>query len=171
MAKKLAKSEKRVIIAKDVLKWLRAPQPNNITVAGGTYFSLVLAQASSDDARDSISTGISNCVVCALGACFLSHIRVFDEVRSSEISESPGRRFFADRLLIESKMPYFSIEQMRLIEAVFEGLEQKFRTARPAHLAIMAFHKNTTKNGAQKTRERLIAIMKNIIKNDGKFKP
>lgn len=168
---KLTKAELRVEIAKDVLKNLKTLQ----VLARNTYVrSADLDDIDYDKPSQKVARSLQKkgCEVCALGACFLSLVALknkFDFGGAGIVT----RREVTDRL-----RSAFSDAQMDLIERAFE-----WRGNWPAHpygdegdrlntFACKYPHEDTcdgyiTSNGTT----RLRAIMKNIIKNNGTFKP
>jgi hypothetical protein len=144
----------RVAIAQDVLQhlhqfntdsknhreYVRLQQLDNLPLHGNAQKHI-----------DQISQG---CEVCALGACFLSYIRLFNEVDINEICF--GVRAGQVRAALTR---HFPADELRLIEDSFEGWSKPDNPSRQFYLK----HPDS--------RERLEAIMRNIIDNNGDFKP
>jgi hypothetical protein len=155
---RLTKAQKRVAIAKDVLKQLKA-----LNVVKGTYLrNYGLQLPRNDQAKQHINQISRGCEVCALGACFLSHIRLFNEVDVGTLAGRCGETVncvFAGSDLIDAELhKYFTYDQLLLIEAAFEGWTGEGYEARDFY------------DKHPDPKERLQAIMQNIVKNNGEFK-
>lgn len=122
----------RVMIAEDVLEQIGAQQ---LIPTNGTYAAR--------------SNWNSSCNVCALGALAVS---VMD-------GEALG---IGPREMRSGLSPYFSADELELIEALFEGwkLEPDDRDT------ILHCYRWQTDG----PRDRLIAIMENIVENDGELR-
>lgn len=175
MKKKLTKAEMRIAIAKDVIAQIKAKKYNPIqgtwvkSVGGQEYDDWLLTASCEVDVRD-YTKNMKACYVCALGSLFVSAVNkynnvygTYDSVSTFEVFSSIGTG--------ENKSPllrYFSSSQLQLIEFTFEGGMGAFyfydnsSTVERAY----AFHEQYPDD-----KDRLIAIMKNIIKNKGIFKP
>lgn len=164
----MAKAQKRVAIAKDVLAYLRAGKIK--TDVPGYLNDVDLRNG--EQVRDSLQATDRACQACAIGACFVAaNLRADDlEVRAlcRNGSWDDGMRDYLAR--------WFSRGQLCLIEAAFEcdaetAADQGVgdRLARRAEDFGLA-HGNRCKNRTRRTR-RMRAIMQNIIDNGGTFKP
>lgn len=193
---------KCVAVAQDVVAHL-----NLLNVARGTYCEGNMPSPSNTDdfvtydGNDQASLYIDgmskNCRVCAVGACFLSYIRVYNKVPLNQFigiygtSIDSGESFsleYTDMARILHDI--FSSPQLQLIEAAFEqsaindncvaNNENDYDTGDTFYYD----HDEDTKvtleemNAAEKfgnkydvADERLKAIMKNIVANDGEFIP
>lgn len=191
-------AEKRVLIAKDALRLIRGkkikvkqgaflsiPRAGAASISSGFGYGLdvfgeptrdsevVSSEAFQKDLkRDEI---LENCQVCALGAILVSTCRLFNKFK-------PGVRTYLARPhnvdvdfdqdaggsgnMWAYLRKYFPVANMRLIEYTFEGGHGAFGTddipARTTEKADALFEKHDAEN-------RLVAILKNIIKNDGLF--
>jgi hypothetical protein len=154
---------KCVAIAKDVLERL-----DYLNVYKGHYLALNqdVLLPEEGNAQDLLPQLEQNCQVCALGACFLSHIRLYDEVDIGEVNWYGGS--LSHRRTIISKLKkYFGESQLDMIETAFEGYvprekEINFETLMGIHRFWRKFDNYT---------ERLRAIMENIVSNNGEFNP
>jgi len=184
------KKELRIKVAKDVLKSL-----NLYKVASGEVFvrnnnidlnpylkkrnSKLIAQRLKKD-----------CEVCALGACFLSLVKLDNKFNFFDGYDSyddipngfmPDAKPFFRRL-----KNIFSVSQLILIESSFELGEGFFNEvtyvdwlARDSGISAVVLEKNSKSipdavafgGQFENDSERLAAIMKNIIKNEGRFIP
>ncbi len=151
-----------VEIAKDVLKHI-----GHFKVADKTGY--VLGEY---EAGDSVLECTKSCTVCALGAMFLTHLDNTDSLKVTPTGWFRIESFDVYEQLSE----VFTEEQLGLIEAAFEcdwgcyyddtwDIENGFPEDHPCFKAE-AFGRSYTE-----PRERLVAIMENIIANEGTFKP
>lgn len=177
----LSDSEKRVRIANDVLIQL---DKGKIKARQGSYFDLKIPTEEFRDERDlqdllkSRKKTIKPCTACAMGALFTCHVMETDNFKLGQTRDdcfSPRQpvntisvaRYQMDERLTE----FFELGQLRLIECAFE-MSTTFYTddfwGEPGDEAARA------KEFGERYRwpkQRLRAIMKNIIKNNGKFIP
>lgn len=184
---KLSKTEQRVAIAKDALKWLRSP---NIKAKTGTYVEIIkgLEKLQIGDQLDEKLPEIK-CAVCAKGALFIAHVDMFDNCMIKGEPKSlwsgarkPYRFEFSDEETISERLSkHFSQLQLDMIEAAFE---KKIVEDHTGNLKSDKFDHNydniPTEVGKacikfgrkyRSDKNRLEAILKNIIKNKGEFKP
>lgn len=150
---KLDAAGKRVAIARDVIAQLKA---GKYIATGGQYIG-----SNAFNNGDKVVGKV--CTVCALGALAISltnrvkavSIKTF---RRSATSFGEG----GDRYSITSVLrKYFSIPQLQLIEDIFENWNNY---CGDTALKVEKFMEEYPDEDA-----RLEAIMKNIIRNDGKF--
>ena len=142
--KKMPKAQARVEIAKDVIAAVKAQR---LVPTRGHY--VVFDEPVTGELRQELAN-IKSCQVCALGALMVAKVArtnkcdLFNEISLSR-DETTSH-------LIE----FFSDDELDEIEQAFEGVvvyDQKYWFKYPDD------------------SDRLIAIMKNIIKNNGTFKP
>lgn len=162
------KPEMRVALARDVIKQLKTKQ---LVATHGGYVTGPLknkanrknwADDSSDDLnmRDLIKGEFKedSCYVCAKGALFLAHILRNDKVTLNQ---------FLNAQFVPSKtnplVPAFTPRQLEEIECLYEGFTYLDGT-NAALVKVEAANKQIKGRG----QERLIAIMKLIIRNKGK---
>lgn len=166
----LTKAERRVAIAKDVLKQLRL---NVYQASPGTYVCIrngLKRDALADDQLcDVLSlTAPSRCAVCARGAMFLSAVMKFDNYRVGDCyalgREMSQSLYVGDSDFNEYENHFFSPQQIDLIESAFEGWTRRLPDG---NLDYTSVHFQRAYPDAT---ERLIVIMKNIIANRGIFK-
>jgi hypothetical protein len=180
--KKLTKNQMRVAIAKDVLAqikskkiipqmgvWMEDPKMGSLD---DIVYNSVDNYLDSDDtcrlmpfSAQDYTKKVKNCRVCALGSIFVSSVNLFNGV---EFDNGEEVYDCFENLKTSPLNRYFSPEELELIEGCFEGDDgahsDKLET-RKRGVAI-AF-----KNKYPVVKKRLEAIMHNIIKNDGSFKP
>ncbi len=168
----LGRKERKVFIAEDVLKQLR-----KLNVSENNYFSMnkMLSEYRGKELKDVLPKIRQKCHVCALGACFLSVVSIVDDFKICE--DTVDTCCFSLSLTddswidIESMSGHlkkvFTEREMALIEAAFERMlvQDVFPEADPAVAKAISFGLSYSD-----PKERLRAIMKNIIKNKG-FKP
>jgi hypothetical protein len=173
---KMAKAEMAVAVAKDVLKSLRyIKAKQGYRYVRGSRSAVKLAQNGADSKKTAQELK-KTCNVCALGACLLSTVTLYNKFDFNESLrvDRTGKTILdtdSDRV-VKRLSSVFSREQMALIEMAFE---------RNNHSGAIWDHRvNDTVVGQRaeafgrqhrSPRERLRAIMKNIVKNGGKFVP
>ena len=191
---KSTKAEKRVQIAKDVLEQLKLKR---MTAEKGSYISLneintwnhaIGKKTPSRNFDDTLVNGniqiqdillnAPSCTVCALGAVFTATVERCDKFKVSDLSDAP---LGDDRLYIDSGdmhkylSPYFSRSQLTVIEDAFEGdfIQNDpqgtygYQTTSALRKKAVDFNQDVVSND----NLRLTRIMKNIVKNNGTFKP
>lgn len=149
----------RIAIAKDVLLRLK-----HLNIQSGSYVGgNIWIGKETDNAKKHLSQLTKKCTVCALGACFFSHINLFNGVKMGDIN---GRFEKTTKPLIS----YFDETQIMMIESAFEQINMSdnysfdLRNCDVSQAIIFGKCYKTDKL-------RLQAIMRNIIKNNGTFKP
>jgi hypothetical protein len=153
----------RVAIAKDVLKQLPALNPSK-----GTYVYKPNGNKNlhpNDQAQQHIDQISEDCQVCALGACFLSYIRLFNKITVDEITYIENSIDPAHHTVKNALREHFANEQLALIEAAFEGFRSPADTTAVVKVIEDFYNKHPN------PKKRLKAIMQNIIDNNGEFKP
>jgi len=156
----LTKAEQRVAVAKDVLLQLKK---KNYIAKKGAYVEVKKGRRSLP-VKDNIDKTV--CKVCALGSCLLSIAKfkntiTFNDAErglSSWDSTDPSKRLLTS---------IFTRKQINLMENAFEGVVYFM------HEPFTGTDKKADRFYDQydKDNQRLIAIMENIIKNLGTFKP
>lgn len=155
-------AERRVAVAKDVLKQLDA---RKMLAVAGVYCNFSKPYSEKEDKEPKAFHEFvknASCRVCAIGGLFVSMVRIED-------SFAPGYRaqFRArlNRSVMNTDMrmkleKIFSSDQLRVIEHHFETWNLDIKDSD----SLENFF-----NSSDESRMR--AIMKNIIKNRGTFKP
>lgn len=165
------KVEMRIAIAKDVLKQLAAKK---IKAKQRVYgeFKLKALVKEGDDLQTILKTNLKtkSCDACALGAAMISYVRLYDKVKVGEEVHpddySPKELAMDRPELTLGKV--FPPEQLDLIEAAFEhdgGL---------VYYSVSELELENAKDFGRHFKSsynRLKAIMGNIVKNKGTFKP
>lgn len=168
--------ELAVLVAKDVLQTME-DNPKNFAIESGHYYfkysgSVGLESIVESDkwyklpSQEQANIAKKKCSVCALGACFLSLV----SLKNRFIFESRilGRSSIANRL-----SEIFSFEQMELIESAFEQalmIDNSWENCTSSHTKALENAVNFGRN-YRNPRKRLVAILKNIIQNNGIFDP
>jgi len=171
--KSLSKTEKRVLIARDVIAQVKAekyfPRRGSyikyLTLGGDEYDVTTNSMASLQKHFDEIT-----CNCCALGACLLSATKYknrleFQDVYNLASSQSPW----------DLLKGIFSSKQLNMIEYAFEAErsgtrvgENRFKNYLEEEIQVACIDFGRSYDDPE---DRMIAIMKNIIKNKGEFKP
>jgi hypothetical protein len=182
-----AKAKARIAIARDVLKQIRSGM---FEPTSGVFFRAeakdrrknVLTERDvrdRKDLRDVLPKRLKRCEVCAKGALLMSCITKFDNVpveidMVGSVDKAnamlDGAANYADFGLSN----YFNQQQLDLMESAFEGFRagwfnthfQEPSYMLKAYLAIDRYYR-----GYEDPESRLVAIMKNLIRNKGTFKP
>lgn len=154
----MSRPEKRVAVAKDVLKWIELGKLNPKQM---TYLV--------SDA------GMQSCTACALGATFAClTVKTNDLANQKEAVGAIGSSnhlYWNDDDAMRTKLrEVFTPQQVANIESAFEGDE--FTCDNDTGGYAMPTRKAVEFNaGITDAAERLTRIMKNIIRNGGEFRP
>jgi hypothetical protein len=176
---KMSKMHKRIAIAKDVIAQVKAKK---FKASPGTYCKLKLNKRHKFKTEGEVELqllmedgAINKCNVCAIGSIFASKVSIGNkfkiEVRDvggwgdSELTIDTD---LDDDDMMPSLRGIYTEKELRLIEYVFEGSDiGGFHDSE-----LYEFHKTVQsyKKVYRKAEDRLIAIMENIINNEGIFK-
>ena len=150
----LSKAQMRVKIAKDVLLNLKS---ENVKVTKETYvwFEDNMPHEVCE-LQPYLKEKNPACHVCALGAMLLSRIRCFDNFKRVDMS---SEKYISGAQTKHGLYKYFDADQICLIEAFFEQWRSYFK---PSEQDLM--------DKFPDPKERLIFIMKHIIRHKGTFK-
>ena len=169
---------KSVAIAKDALKSIRV-----LKITPGTYVEFdsdkirkyLPEDPSGKELQPFLPKIKKNCVVCALGACFLSHVGLFNKLKLDTFdNDSLG---FSGGEITETLRSSLGVKNMTLIESAFECTSMgdyyylpKFKGVEPNEQPEM---EAAIQFGSKydNPRMRLRKIMANLIANDGEFIP
>lgn len=153
--------QKRVMLAKDALSQLgkttEASAQRFITFHG------IHTRVKKGDELQKVLPKIDLCGVCALGSLFVSQVRMANNCKLSAGEITCGMVFMEKR--VKQMEKYFSKEQLHLIEYAFEGGAGLYRTSEYSDNAMEFYNKHTS------DKKRMVAILKNIIRNKGTFIP
>jgi hypothetical protein len=190
-------AEKRVLVAKDVIAQIKLKR---IEAVSGAWVNPTRYAAFDPDGpnvtndgnvanrsaqKDLLSGATGTCSCCALGAMFVSCTLFNNQTTALDLHQiqwSLGDMIEADEKLSNGLNKFFSAQQLRLIEQAFEGGHGQFtedvdagdeESDNPADRAAVKLSQRllSWEDKYRNDEDRLIAIMKNIIKNNGTFKP
>jgi hypothetical protein len=204
--KKATVTQKRVLIAKDVIAQIKAKK---IKPESGTFVSVekvkgfmsstaaekrtgawnyAMSKLSNSEGSDAdvrklyLENKLQQCSCCALGGLFMSCTLYNNNTTVENLSfagEDLGDLLVGDRGY-SGRLPngldkFFSLAQLRLIEQTFEGDNGAVNSGVDCATGEV-FDKFPPRAAAfydkyKKPKDRLIAIMQNIIDNNGTFKP
>lgn len=169
---KLGKAEQRVLIAQDVLANIKSKV---YIPKEGVYFddSLLIRELGSNADIQQNFDKIKECEVCAMGSCLLSTIKFKDSITTTDLKDMPLHRTSKESDLI---VEVFSENQLALIETAFErrySTEGHWSSVIGGVLTTIKEVNKAIKFGMKYANDtnKLIGIMKNIIKNNGTFIP
>ena len=154
---------------------------------GDSHFPQVVNPAYNPDAE---LVPPKSCEVCAIGATFICALDRNDSLKVSEVAQDrhvgyDGKTSLDEDGMMEYLGKWFSEKQLRLIECAFEGedvteeftrwsdrLEDDVVSA-PAKRAIALYKVARASKRLKGTKPEKVmkAIMHNVIRNDGTFKP
>jgi hypothetical protein len=148
------------MVAKDALKMLNAGKTK---ASPGDWVRL-------DDAPEiyqevqicDVSDKFKECSVCALGSLMLSEIRHTNKLKMSDVGFEINYHTYGDRL---NKV--FSKSQQKLMELAFEGGMGRFGVLDVKNSEVEKIDNFYAEYPCEE--DRLRAILKNVIKNGGRF--
>lgn len=165
----LKPAEKRMAIFADIIATLALPASKRFKPTNRKYFRLTgYARLKTGSLQALLPKVEKNCEACAMGACFLSHVRLANQfnIDKLELGDCEPGRFADDDIIMPQLRKYFSPEHLRNIEAAFEG--QFFGCASYSEADYTA-----TRNWyylSLTPEQRLRAIAENGLRNKGTFK-
>lgn len=173
--------QKRVAIARDVVKQIKSaqlvPVKGKYVYLRGGYSQLFVNQPHDKQVNTILQEKQITCEVCARGALFIAGLKRFNNLKVDDIPESSSS--FQWILREQYEKNFFEEQQMLLIERCFEATKfpnkPKLRELTGPYYAVVVMaaqkfrQKYSTGIGKQKTSNLLIAIAKNIIRNNGNF--
>ncbi len=171
---KLSPAQKRVAIAKDVILQIKAEY---YTAIRGTYINAELpwntSRTEMAPAREAFAEA-DNCTVCAVGSTIVSGARLGNRVSLFDLGVN-ANGFGGD----EARDKFFPRSMNRLMEEAFEVDYDPKRQYHKASLAserkpntrTMQYRAEYFGEGFKTSDARLIAIMRNVIRNKGAFIP
>lgn len=174
--KKKTRKERRIEILKDALARLRYRDfkfSNGYLV--GSYLGHIKELFSGTQLQKQTKQLEKNCQVCALGGLFISSVDKFNNLKVDECdienSYIDDSVFWIDRDVVENKLlKYFSQLQLDMIESAFETRYLHLREI-TTHQEDLCYKAIDFGRRYSTPKERMRAILKNALKNDGIFKP
>lgn len=170
---KLTEAQKRVAIAKDVIAQVKAGKYQPKT---GLYVEMPrLKKADVGGDWQDVVKRTKTCEACALGCALLSEVRLFNNFPITEdhkeIEDEAGYSYLADSARWRDRLrAIFGAKQMSMIETAFECAEcVDPRDDRDIFDPELDRAGNFCFNMDE--GDRLLAIMWNIVRNKGTFKP
>jgi len=160
---KMTAAQKRVAIAKDVLKQIKA---GRVRIHMGSYLKYIQCPVE-DFTTFNQSTLLADetvCRVCAVGAAIVSGLRLFN---GAEVGDLEGDGLAAYNAISR----WFSKKQSALIEQAFEDSCAFAITREALNSEWQSKKASEFKNRRPNKRSRAISIFQNIIDNKGLFKP
>lgn len=159
--KSMTKEQARIAIAEDVIAALRI---GHIEATNGKFIEL---HGVIGDERDSLKDVLQcqdACEVCALGGMFVAAVERFNKIKAT------GSTLYDLDEISPFLRQFFTKDQIKLIEMAFEQGNGAFRTS---SLAMQELEARAIKFGNRFdcSEKRMIAIMKNTIRNNGTFVP
>lgn len=179
-------AQKRVLIAKDVLKQIKQKK---ISPQNGIFMDISRDTLLNFNYEDSfqkalIEGSIPPCECCAQGAMFISctlfnnQTKIYDILKYNNGDYIFGGQIEDNEIISNKLNQIFSKNQLILIEIAFEKGEGYFTCNEsysniPKSISKSKYlkAKNFFGDDDVDSEERMIAIMKNIIKNKGEFIP
>jgi hypothetical protein len=186
----LSPEAKRVAIVRDALSQLTAER----FIAYRNYYFVTSAFSPEEVNRELRDLILSrpDCEVCALGACFVSAVRLGDALALTHdyyqrVGRMAGKSYihFSENGFDQKLMSFFNPEQLDLMEAAFECsfeharcLPNRYEGEDPRHdphddddvdsrlIDAVNFGERFLDDD-----ERLVAILRNMESNDGEFIP
>jgi len=174
---KMTPAQKRVAIAKDVLSQIRSKK---ITPKHLEYYqnkaaerkklcSAIKSAEPNSELRDVLKK-VPSCNVCARGAIFVSAIKLFNNFAVKKLGNVDEDFPIDTDSIFSIGGRYFSKKQALLIEVAFEGridvldYDERDALSNDQYDAAVDFYKSF-----KNAKDRMVGIMKNIIKNKGEF--
>lgn len=177
---KLSKSEKRVVIAKDVIQQIKVGK--YLAETGGYIDGIFFKKQDKMDSSKMEDMDIKKnfgkirqCTVCAMGACLMSITKFQNKLTFGDVGS--GVSDMSNTKVTKLFKSLFSDIQLHLIEKAFEGTDTVTLSSELFGLDEDNFSEQVERCDRNfyseygTDSERLIAIMRNIIKNKGTFKP
>lgn len=152
----MSSNKKKVAIAKDVLLQLSIKK---YWADPGNYLGVETDVNYNEDPQACLADKSTTCSVCAIGALFISKVRIGNQFGGSIQEAIDGNK------MVRHLRGIFSENELRYMEFAFEGNVQGGASFNEKEsekaIAFCDKYNDSTK--------RLKAIMENIIKNKGKF--
>lgn len=178
--KKMSKPQKRVRIAQDVLAQIKARRLVPVRENGYICDAEGVENQAPDTEVSAVAERVTSCQVCGIGSLFVVGIQRDESLKLGDLNDVkerlnnpgtyPATAFGLDNVdqkdIHKFLGKYFTKSQLQLIEDVFE--------TDATYLDEDGDEESASERFAAKypeDEERLVAIMKNIVKNEGVFIP
>lgn len=160
----LTKPQQRILVARDVLEQLKIGKYQ----AKRTYFSVAWIKDSKADLRTNFDN-LGTCNVCGLGACMLSLTRFKNQLTVEDALSSGVKPMTLLRTV-------FTRKQLALIEYAYEMGSPGQWTHKSINrftnfLSLWMSKRFGERHGEGDANARMVAIMRNIVNNNGTFVP
>ncbi len=169
--KSVPKNIARILICYDALLQLRQKK---VVAKTGTYVVarnvLNRTYRLPNSEQVDIALGKANkCEACALGTIFIARTRIFNQLKVKDAGTFTEFGEISGSFISQDLLTYFDMRQLDLIEGSFEGGKIGYcgDTLSYEDRKLVCRFANKYKT----VEARLIAILKNIISNDGTFIP
>lgn len=168
----LSQEEKRIAVAKDVIAMVCAnkllPESGSIVFIYADHYNSPTFRSTSF--KDFIKADNTQCAVCARGSLLASYVGYVNELTIEKATHN-SLRVTSEHASDAKLKEIFSVEQLALIETAFEGDSMAYsgngviteEDEDEAHENYYLYYYDE--------EERLLAIMENIIENNGTFVP
>jgi hypothetical protein len=169
LIRRISKADRVVAIAKDALRTVAL-----VRVSPGTYFEVADVKVEPSKTHFNRAKNLKKCEVCAVGILFLGHLRVFDKINIADSwsapipGADPGGVSFDRDFMADVMKKYITPQQLDLMEAAFE------RTVNLAYSDVSfdeLFAASDFGKQYDDPKDRLRAILRNVVKNRGVFNP
>lgn len=180
----LTKAGQRVAIAQDVIDALMIDKLNvveNMYLYGSVPSAITRNVKADSPVSPSDATKLqASCSACALGSMFLAKIKLGNDVTWGDMDLNLYREVYPWGGTIFKKLKtYFSLQQLCLIESAFEQNELSsayYYISDCPTVVSPNFREQLTKavlfgNKFADPKDRMLAIMQNIVDHGGTFKP
>jgi hypothetical protein len=175
---KASAAQKRVLIARDVIARVKAKTYTPVTQS---WVKIEEDNAEDSSLQKALIEKTVKCNCCALGGLMLSCVAFKDQMEIDEAESSLDFSVVWEEVSESQIGNYFSSKQLQLIEGAFERGEGFFRpkdSFNPewddedgSFIGGETFKRAIAFGEKYKSeKDRLIAIMENIIENNGQFK-
>lgn len=157
--------QKRVLIARDVIKQLKARRYIAIQhFLLGSEFTRLLNRYSNESAQVKLKAA-TTCEVCAKGACLLAYVERFNSVSEQDLLRADGWSRVSDVSSFTDVFPSVLIDE---IETLYERRDYCFEQGLTKAFAqsVVEFSRTKLDNDPEK---RLLQIMRRLVKNKGRY--
>lgn len=160
---------KSVAIAKDVLKQLKYIQPAHLYIDIDEDGQNILQKRIGEQLQTALPKVRKHCSVCMLGACFLSHVGLYNKFKINDMLAHSLIDSEGDiKPLLRKSM---GSENVILLESAYEMITDWGESDETPYFASLRLSAAKFGQKYYDDGERMKAIMKNVIENNGEFIP